>query len=138
MADRVRKVNYCYITVPSRAGAGARILSALKSARINMLAFCGFPAGGGKAQLDVVAENIGAVRRVAAKNGWTVSAGKKAFLVQGSDRVGALEGHLQRLADAGISVTASCAVAGGGGRYGMVLWVKPRDFNRAAKALRVK
>ncbi len=138
MADRVQKVNYCYITAGSRAGTGAKVLTALKKADIDMLAFCGFPVGGGKAQLDIIAENIGAVRRVAAKNGWTVSPSKKAFLVQGSDRVGALRNHLRSLADAGISVTASCAVASGDGRYGMIVWVKPRDYNRAAKALGAK
>jgi hypothetical protein len=43
--------------------------------------------------------------------------------------------HLQKLADAGINVTAADAVSAGQGRYGMILWVKPRDYTRAAKAL---
>jgi hypothetical protein len=47
----------------------------------------------------------------------------------------ALHRHLQKLADAAINVTAADAVAAGQGRYGMILWVKPRDYTRAAKAL---
>jgi hypothetical protein len=43
--------------------------------------------------------------------------------------------HLQKLGDAGINVTAADAVSAGRGRYGMILWVKPRDYARAAKAL---
>ena len=38
----------------------------------------------------------------------------------------------------GINVTASDAVTAGKGRYGMLLWVKPKDFARAAKTLDAK
>ena len=65
MADRVRKVNYCYLTVSSRAGQGVKVLSELKAAGVNLLAFSGFPATGGKSQLDLVVQDIAAVRRVA-------------------------------------------------------------------------
>ncbi len=138
MADRVRKVNYCYVTVPGRAGRGAQVLAGLKDAGVNLLAFSGFPAKGGKAQLDVIAQDLAAVRRVARKQGWRVSATKKGFLIQGSDKVGAVHRHLQKLADKRINVTASDAVAAGKGRYGMLLWVKPKDFARAAKTLNAK
>jgi predicted amino acid-binding ACT domain protein len=60
---------------------------------------------------------------------------KKGFLVQGTDRVGAVHRHLKKLAEAGINVTAADAVAAGKGRYGMLLWVKPREYARAAKVL---
>lgn len=138
MADRVRKVNYCYVTVPGRAGRGAKVLAGLKDAGVNLLAFSGFPAKGGKAQLDLIAQDLAAVRRVARKEGWRVSATKKGFLIQGSDKVGAVQRHLQKLADKRINVTASDAVAAGKGRYGMLLWVKPKDFARAARTLNAK
>jgi hypothetical protein len=135
MADRVRKVNYCYVTVPSRAGQGAKVLGEVAKAGINMLAFSGFPAGPGTAQLDILVESPGAVRRVAKKNGWRLSPTKKCFLVQGGDRVGAVHRHVEKLARAGINLTAADAVTAGRGRYGLIMWVKPRDYNRAAQAL---
>ena len=135
MPDRVRKVNYCYPIVPNRAGQGARILGEITRAGINLLAYSGFPVRGGKSQLDLVVEDVSALRRVARRNRWRLSKVKKGFLVQGTDQVGAVHRHLRRLADAGISVTAADAVAAGKGRYGMILWVKPRDYARAAKAL---
>ena len=138
MADRVRKVNYCYLTVPSRSGHGARILSELKDSGVNLLAFSGFPGKGGKAQIDLVTDDMAGVRRVARKNDWRLSKTKKGFLIQGVDGLGAVQRHTQRLADNKISVTAADAVAAGGGRYGMVLWVKPKDYSRAAKTLRAK
>lgn len=135
MASRVRKVNYCYVTVPSRAGQGEKILGALKDAGISLLAFSGFPAKRGKSQVDLVAENIGAIRRVAATQGWRLSKTKKGFLVQGDDKVGAVHRVIRRLAQARISITAVDAVAAGGLRYGMILWVKPRQYSRAARTL---
>ncbi len=138
MADRVRKVNYCYLTVPTRAGHGARVLGEIKDANVNLLAFSGFPAKGGKAQLDLLTDDLAAVRRVARQNGWRLSPTKKAFLVQGDDKVGAVHRQIERLADRRINVTAADAVAAGRGRYGMILWVKPKDYARAAKALNAK
>jgi hypothetical protein len=40
-----------------------------------------------------------------------------------------------KLADAKINVTAIDAVSAGGGRYGAILWVKPKDVVKAAQAL---
>ena len=135
MADRVRKVNYCYLTTPARAGSGAKTLAELKDAGINMLAFSGFPSGAGKAQLDFVVDDAAAVRRVAKANKWKLSPVKKAFLVQGDDRAGAVHSQLRKLADGGISITAADAITTDNGRYAMILWVKPKDYTKAAKAL---
>lgn len=138
MADRVNKVTYCYARVPSRAGQGARMLAELKNEDVSLLAFSGFPTGGGKAQLDFVTDDMPALRRVARKNGWRLSKPKKGFLVQGSDSAGAVLRHVNKLAERKINVTAADAVCAGKGRYGMIMWVKPRDYMRAARALKAK
>jgi hypothetical protein len=135
MADQVKLVNYCYLKVPSRPGRGAAVLEALREAGVDLLAFTAFPERGGKAQVDLVTDDLAGVRRVARQQDWTVSAPKKVFLVQGDDRVGAVHRHLAKLAGARINVTAADAVTAGRGRFGMILWVKPKDVGRAAKAL---
>jgi len=134
----VRKVSYCYVTVPNRPGQGAQILGELKDAKVNLMAYSGFPLKSGKAQLDLVATNITPIRRIANKNGWRLSKAKKGFLIQGADRPGAVHRHVQKLADRRINVTAAEAVAAGKGRYGMLLWVKGKDYGRAAKALKAR
>ena len=113
-------------------------MDALAREGVNLDAFSGFPAGKGRAQLDFATNRMPALRRVAAKNGWKLSRAKKAFLITGVNTVGAVNRHVRKLAAAGISVTAADAVCAGMGRYGMILWVKPRDYARAAKALRAK
>jgi hypothetical protein len=135
MPDRVRKVSYCYLLVPSRPGHGAAVLEALQEAGIDLQAYSGFPAGGGRAQIDLVSEDLAGIGRVARKRGWRLSRAKRGFLIQGEDKVGAVHRHLKRLADARINVTAADAVTAGKGRFGMILWVKAKDYGRAARAL---
>jgi hypothetical protein len=138
MADSVQKVNYCYAMVPARPGQGERVLSALAKAGVNLDAFSGFPRSKGRAQLDFVTNKMPALRRAAAKNGWKLSRVKKAFLITGKNQAGAVHGHVRKLADARVSITAADAVCAGMGRYGMILWVKPGDYARAARALGAK
>ena len=137
MADRVKKVSYCYLKVSNRAGQGTKVLEALRDASVDLLAYSGFPSKG-KAQLDLIPENMAALRRVARTRGWRLSKVKKGFLIQGSDKLGAVHRHIARLAERKISIVAADAVAAGKGRYGMILWVKPKDYARAARALRAK
>jgi hypothetical protein len=135
MADRVSRVTYAYVIVPNRPGQGARITDQLRQAGVNLLAYSAFPTRGGKAQVDLVAEDMGAIRRTARRNGWRLSDAKKGFLIRGDDRVGAVHDHLRKLAHEKINVTTADAVSAGKGRYAMLLWVKPKDYARAAKAL---
>ena len=138
MADRVKKVNYCYVKVPHRTGQGEALLGELRAANVNLLAFSGFPLKARKSQLDLVTDRVGPIRRVARKLNLRVSPPKKGFLIQGQDKLGAVHRHLQKLASQKINVTAADAVCAGKGRYGMILWVKPSQYARAAKALKAK
>jgi hypothetical protein len=135
MADRIRQVEYYYVEVPDKPGEGARILSSLKEAGVNLLATCGFPTTGGKAQIDLVPENADALRDAARKLNLKLSERKRAYAIEGQDRVGAVAEVYGKLAKDGINVHAAQAVTAGSGRYGMIVWVKPADHERARKSL---
>lgn len=137
MADTVRRVEYYYATVPDTPGEGRRILAALREEGVNLAAFLAFPTGGGQSQLDLVPEDPAALRAAAEKAGITLSEPKQAFLVQGDDRVGAVADATAKLAEADVNATAAAAAAAPGGSYGMILWVAPEDYDRAAEALGV-
>jgi hypothetical protein len=134
MADSVRKVQYAYVMVPNRPGQGARMLLELKDAGVDLVAYSGFPGKKGS-QIDLVTRDMAGLKRVARKNGWKLSKTKKGFIVQGPDRIGAVHRHLAKLAERKVNVVAGNAVAAGKGRYGMILWVKPKDYAKAARAL---
>ena len=136
MAETISRVDYFYIETPDKPGEAARALSTLKDAGINLLAFTGFPKGR-RSQLDFIPADPAAFVKVAKKAGWKPSAKKSGFLIQGEDRPGAVADILAKLADAKINVTAVDAACAGADRYGAILWVKPPDLRRAAKALSV-
>jgi prephenate dehydratase len=136
MADRVESVEYYAASVKDQAGEAHRVLSALAEAGVDLRAFCGFPSGAGKAQLDFVPSDAKAFLAAAARLKLRVRKPKRAFLIAGDDRVGAVASALAELARAKIPVTAVQAVSAGGGRWAMLLWVKPARHARAARALR--
>jgi len=136
MAETIRKVDYFYIEIANKPGEGARALDAVRNAGVNMLAFSGFPSGR-KAQIDFIPENTAAFKAAAKKSGLKLSPKKTGFLIQGEDRVGAVAGVVDKLARAGINITAMDAVCAGAGRYGAILWVKAPDVRKAARVLGV-
>ncbi len=134
MADKIRRVDYYYVEVPDQPGEGARTLAKLKEAGVNLLCFTAFPTGPNKAQLDFVPENADAFVKAAKAAGLTLSPKKQALFIQGPDRVGAAAETHKKLADAKVNVRAAHACSSEHG-FGMILWVKPENFEAAAKAL---
>ncbi|MET0984999.1 MAG: hypothetical protein ABW034_06275 [Steroidobacteraceae bacterium] len=135
MPNVIRQVSYVHITTSNKVGEAARLLKALRDGGINLLAFVGFPAGRAKSQIDLVTDDMDALKTVAKKQKWKLSRVKRAFLVEGGDVIGAALEPLEKLAAAKINITAVEGVAAGDGRYGMIFWVEPRDFRRTAKLL---
>jgi hypothetical protein len=136
MSDTVTLVDYYYTMVPDKVGEGARILGALRDAGVNLLAFTGFPEGRA-VQLDFVPADAGSFLAAAKAAKVKLSRPKKAFLINGDDRPGAMAEIHAKLAGAKVSVTAADAVCAGTGRFGAILWVKPKDVKKAAAALGV-
>jgi hypothetical protein len=134
MADTVRLVDYFYVMAPQKPGVGAALLAELRQAGVNLLAFTGFPSGRG-AQVDFVPQDAAAFRAVARKAKWKVTGPKRALLLEGDDRPGAIAEVMQKLADAKLNVTAIDALCAGAGRYGAIVWVAPRDVTKAARTL---
>ena len=133
----ISRADYYTMKVSQRPGAGAKLLGAMKAAGVNLLAFTGFPSGGG-AQVDFIPQNSAKFRQAANKAGLRVSKRKTVFLVRGSDRVGALTGVLGKLASKKINLVALSAITAGNGRYGMIFWVKPKDIGRTSRLLRAR
>jgi len=137
MADTIRAVEYFYAVVGDEPGASRRLLEHLSEKGVNLVAFTAFPVGDGRTQLDFVADNRAHLKSAAEDAGVELTGPKKAFLLQGDDRIGVLHHHHLNLANAGVNVLASNGVCDGTGRFGFILWVKPDDFDKAAATLGV-
>lgn len=71
----------------------------------------------------------------AKKAGLTIDGPHSALLVQGDDKSGALADIYEQLAQADITVYESSGIAGIKGGYGVVLYVKQEDCERAMAVL---
>ena len=132
MADYVRIASYFKMAAPDKAGEGARALSVLRDAGVNLLAFSGFPRNR-RAQLDFVPADPMAFKAAAKQAKLKVLGPKPCFLAEGDDRPQRAAARRAAPRAAKINVTALQAISAGAGRYGAILWVKPRDVKKVAK-----
>lgn len=137
MPDTVRKVHYYSTMVPDRPGQTFKVLAALVSGGVNLLA-CTGTTRGRRAQIDVVPDDTRKFSAAARKAGLAFSEKKAGFLIQGDDRPGALADNLKVLADAGINIAAVDGLSAGSGRWGAIVWVGERDLRRAGNLLRAR
>jgi hypothetical protein len=135
MAVRVKVAEYYYASIESKPGEGQRLFGHCSSHGVNLTNLTAFPSGQGKAQIDFFTDDVARLKEAAKEAGIELVGPKKAFLVQGDDRPGLLADFHLRLAYAGVNVYAANGTSDGSGRFGYVIWVKPEDFENAARAL---
>jgi hypothetical protein len=128
-------VDYFYATVKDRPGEAYKFLSQLSSENVNLLVFSAVPLGPEHTQLVLFPESIEQLARAAERNGIVLTGPQRALLIQGDDHLGALTDIHQKLSDARINVFASSGVTDGRGGYGYVLYIRPEDFDNAARLL---
>lgn len=137
MAFSIRRVDYFYTTVRDLPGEAFRLLSELASHEVDLLAFSAVPIGPTRTQLTLFPEDSAKLASAADKNGLELDGPHPALLVQGDDELGALAGVHALLHEANVNVYASSGVTDGRGRFGYVVYVRPEDFEDAARALGV-
>ncbi len=136
MSTNVREVEYYYSLVADRPGESRKLLEFLSEKEVNLLAFTAFPIGDGKSQLDFFPVDPEQLKIAAENAGIDLIGPKKAFLIQGEDRVGSLYEYHLKLSNAGINIHASNAVVEGTGRFGYIIWVNPSDYEKASEVLK--
>ena len=134
MNDQVRIVDCYYVTVRDRPGEGSRLLEHISERALSLTAFAAIPTGEDETQICLVAEDAAGLNEAATDAGVGLIGPKKAFLIQGQDRIGALHAYHATLANAGVNVYSSSGVCDGKGDFGFILWVEPEDFDKAFDA----
>ena len=136
MADLIRTAQYFKVQIADKPGALAGMLAPLRETGVNLIAVHAFPRNR-RTQVDVVPEDPTAFKNVSKVHKLKIQGPKMCLLVDGDDRPGALADLTDRLGSAKINMTAVTGLTAGQGRFGVVLWVKPRDVKKAAKVLGV-
>jgi len=136
MADLIRTVQYFKVQIADKPGTLAGMLAPLHEAGMNLMAVHAFPRNR-RTQVDVVPEDPTAFKDLAKAHKWNVQGPKMCLLVDGDDRPGALADLTDQLGSAKINMTAVTGLTAGQGRFGAILWVKPRDVKKAAKVFAI-
>lgn len=131
----IRKISYFHATVADRAGVGSAILEGLAKNGVNLMAFSATPTGPVHTQMVLFPEDDEALLRAASKEGLTLIGPHHALLVEGEDRIGALDAIHRKLYDAKIQVFATTAIVSPRGSFGCLIYLKPSDLDAACAVL---
>jgi hypothetical protein len=135
MAYRIRRVEYFHATVVDQPGEAYRVLSMLAGLGVSLFAFTAVPIGPDRTQLTLFPEDAARMLSEAGKAAMALDGPHRALLVQGDDELGALATVHERIYRANVNVYASSAIADGFGKYGHLIYVRPEDYEGAARAL---
>jgi hypothetical protein len=136
MISSVKDVEYFSIVVADKPGEARKLLEFLSEKSVNLLALTAFPMGGGESRIDFFPEDPSLLKEAADDAEVPMVGPKKALLVQGEDKLGALYDLHLKLSNASINVRACNGVVDGTGRFGYLIWVDPADYEEASKVLR--
>ncbi|MBI4564667.1 MAG: hypothetical protein HY716_08270 [Planctomycetes bacterium] len=119
------------ISFPNRPGELNKVLDAMAKAGVNVLAFCGWPEGGG-AKVSFVPDHDEKARQALATAGLNARE-SRVVCFTGPSGLGSGTKLTSKLAKAGINLEVSYATTAGGGEALAVLGVK--DVGAALKAI---
>jgi hypothetical protein len=131
----VKKVDYYNLTVEEQIAEAASMLGQIVGAGVDFLAYKAVPAGSARTRFTLFPIDGDALTAGAEKAGLAVDGPHPAVLVVGDEQPGALAGIYARLAAADIAVEESAGIAHINDGYGVVLYLRDTDCDRALVAL---
>jgi len=138
MAFDIKRVEYYYITFEDKVGEGFKLLSVFADVGVNLLAFEAVPLGPMRTQFTLFPDDGSKMTKGAKKAGLTLDGPHSALLIRGdNDEPGALAGIYEKLSQADIHVYASNGIAAIKGGYGVILYFRRKDYEKAVAVLEV-
>jgi hypothetical protein len=138
MALDIKKVEYYNITVDGYAGEGYKLLSVFAGVGVNLLAFKAVPVEPKRTRFSLFPDDSSKMKNGAKKAGLNLDGPHSALIVKGyDDESGECANIHEKLSQAGIDVYESSGIANIKGSYGVVLYLKQEDCEKAMAALEV-
>ena len=135
MAFDVKRVEYYNLTVEGHAAEGSKLLSLFAGFGVNLLAFKAVPSERTHTRFTLFPDDGSKMTEGAKKSGLKIDGPYSALLIQGDDESGALADIYNKLFQASIDVHESTGIAGINGGYGVILYLKEEDCEKAMAAL---
>ncbi|MGE5838663.1 MAG: hypothetical protein ACM34H_01930 [Deltaproteobacteria bacterium] len=135
MTFDIKRVEYYNTTVEGQAGEASKLLSLFAGAGVSLLAFKAVLLEPGRTRFTLFPNDGVKMTEGAKKAGLKLDGPYSALLIEGDDESGALADIYEKLSQADIHVRESSGIADIKGGYGVVLYLKPEDCEKAAAAL---
>ena len=136
MAFNIKRVEYYNIIVEDHAGGGSKLLSLFAGVGVNLLAFKAVPLEPMRTQFTLFPDDGLRMTDGAKKAGLNLDGPHSALLIKGdNDKSGELAGIYEKLSQAVINVSESSGIADIKGSYGVILYLKQEDCEKAVAAL---
>jgi len=136
MALDIKKIEYYNITVEGHVGEGSKLLSVFADVGVNLLAFKAVALKPMRTQFTLFPDNGLKMNDGAKKAGLNLDGPHSAVLIKGdNDESGELADIYEKLSQADINVHESSGIADIKGSYGVILYLKQEDCEKAVAAL---
>jgi hypothetical protein len=135
MTFDIKRVEYYNITVEGYAGEASKLLSVFAGVGVSLLAFKAVPLESMRTQFTLFPNDGLKMTAGAKKAGLELDGPHSALLIQGDDESGALADIYEKLSQADIHVHESSGIADIKGSYGVILYLKQEDCEKAMEAL---
>jgi hypothetical protein len=136
MALDIMRVEYYKITVDGQNASASKLLSAVAGAGVDFHAFKAIPIEPGQTQFTLFAKDSSKMTDGAKRSGLKLDGPYSALLIKGDEEAGALAGIYRRLSRAGIQVNEACGIADINAGYGVILYLRQEDCEKALTVLK--
>jgi hypothetical protein len=137
MALDVLQIEYYNITVEDQIANASKLLSTIAGAGVNFHAFKAIPVKPNRTQFTLFAKDSSTMTDGAKKSGLELDGPHSALLIKGDEKSGALDEIYKKLSLAGIQVDEACGIADINAGYGIILYLKQEDCDKAMSVLKV-
>jgi hypothetical protein len=135
MAFDIKIVEYYTATVEGHAGEASKLLSVFAGVGINLLAYKTVPLEPMRTQFTLIPDDGLKMTAGAKKAGLNLDGPRSALYIRGDDESGALADIFEKLSRAEVDVYESSGLADIKGGYGVMLYLKREDCEKAKAAL---
>ncbi|MBN2424759.1 MAG: hypothetical protein JXR46_06155 [Calditrichaceae bacterium] len=135
MALEFRKAEYYNFIVNGNITEGSKLLTAIADAGVDFLAYKAIPVDSTHTRFTLFPIDGVRLTDGAEKAGLKLEGPYAAVIITGDEKPGALAEIYKKLSQAGIKVEESCGIAHINDGYGVVLYLKPEDCDKAIATL---
>ena len=137
MASTIRRIEYFYTNIKDQPGEAYHLLTRLEALGTQFHAFSAMPTGIHTTQWALFVDDARQFERLARQANITLDGPYSALLVQGDTKLAELADIHRRLFEGSVNVYASVGIADEQGKYDYVIYIRPEEFERAARLLGV-